>query len=142
MPLVTAVSEADGVRHTVGTGVVTDRDFVDGYAAMVADPGYDPALDHLVDLTAVDRFDVTSLGARELGDLMRLSDALIPDGVRPKVAAVAATDEGITLLWMYRSVREHGGSPVEFGIFRSVGEARSWLGLSPAESAAVNLDRP
>ncbi len=135
MPLVTVVSEHDGVRHTVGTGVVTDRDFVDGYAAMVADPSYDPSLDHLVDLTAVERFDVTSLGARELGDLMRLSDALIPDGVRPKVAAVAASDEGITILWLYRSVREHGGSSVEFGIFRSLSEARGWLGLSSNRNA-------
>ena len=77
-----------------------------------------------------------SLGARELGDEMKLSDALIPDGVRPKVAAVAATDEGITLLWLNRSVREHGGSPVEFGIFRSLSEARSWLGLPSNHSAA------
>ena len=136
MPLSTAVSEQDGVRHTIGTGVVTDRDFVDGYAAMVADPSYDPCLDHLVDLTAVERFDVSSLGARELGDEMKLSDALIPEGVRPQVAAVAATDEGITLLWLYRSVREHGGSPVEFGIFRSLSEARSWLGLPSNHSAA------
>jgi hypothetical protein len=135
MPLVTVVSEHDGVRHTVGTGVVSDRDFVDGYAAMVADPSYDPSLDHLVDLTAVERFDVTSLGARELGDLMRLSDALIPEGIRPKVAAVAASDEGITILWLYRSVREHGGSPVEFGIFRSLSEARGWLGLSSNRNA-------
>ena len=67
---------------------------------------------------------------------MRLSDALIPDGVRPKVAAVAASDEGITLLWLYRSVREHGGSPVEFGIFRSLSEARGWLGLSSTHNAA------
>lgn len=134
MPLVTFVSEADGLRVTVGAGVVTDRDFVDGYAAMVADPTYDPSLDHLVDLSAVERFDVTALGARELGDLMRLSDALIPEGIRPKVAAVAGSDEGITILWLYRSVREHGGSPVEFGIFRSVADARNWLGLSAHNS--------
>jgi hypothetical protein len=136
MPLVSVVSEADGVRHTVGIGTVTDREFVDCYAAMVADPSYDPSLDQLVDLTAVERFDVTSVGARELGDLMNLSDALIPDGVRPKVAAVAASDEGIALLWLYRSVREHGGSPVEFGIFRSLADARSWLGVSRAQSTS------
>jgi hypothetical protein len=137
MPLVTFISEADGLRVTVGAGVVTDRDFVDGYAAMVADPTYDPSLDHLVDLSVVERFDVTALGARELGDLMRLSDAIVPDGVHPKVAAVAGSDEGITILWLYRSVREQGGSPVEFAIFRSVSDARSWLGLSPAENAVV-----
>jgi hypothetical protein len=134
MPLVTFISEAEGLRVTVGANVVTDRDFVDGYAAMVADPNYDPSLDHLVDLSAVQRFEVTALGARELGDLMRLSDALIPEGVQPKVAAVAGSDEGITILWLYRSVREHGGSPVEFGIFRSVNDARSWLGLSAHNS--------
>ncbi len=133
MPLISVVSNS--VRYTVGSGTLTDRDFVDCYAAMVADPSYDPSLDQLVDLTAVDRFDVTSGGARDLGDLMRLSDALIPDGVRPKVAAVATSDEGIAILWMYRSVREHGGSPVEFAIFRSLDDARSWLGLSPGHSA-------
>ena len=135
MPLVSVVSNC--VRYTVGTGTLTDRDFVDCYAAMVADPGYDPSLDQLVDLTAVERFEVTSVGARELGDLMRLSDALIPDRVRPRVAAVAASDEGIAILWMYRSVREHRGSPVKLAIFWSLDDARSWLGLSPAQSAAV-----
>ena len=135
MPLVSVVSNS--VRYTVGSGTLTDRDFVDCYAAMVADPGYDPSLDQLVDLTTVERFDVTSVGARELGDLMRLSDALIPNGVRPRVAAVAASDEGIAILWMYRSVREHRGSPVRLAIFRSLDDARSWLGLSPAESSAV-----
>ena len=135
MPLASVVSNS--VRYTVGSGTLTDRDFVDCYAAMVADPSYDPSLDQLVDLTAVERFGVTSVGARELGDLMRLSDALIPDGVRPRVATVAASDEGIAILWMYRSVREHGGSPVTLAIFRSLDDARSWLGLSPARSAAV-----
>jgi hypothetical protein len=136
MPLVSVVSEDDGVRYTVGSGTLTDRDLVDCYAAMVADPRYDPSLDQLVDLTAVERFDVTNTGARELGELMTLSDALIPDGVTPRVAAVAGSDEGIALLWLYRSVREHGGSPVDFAIFRSLSDARSWLGLS-AQNAAV-----
>ena len=135
MPLVSLVSNS--VRFTVGSGTLTDRDFVNCYAAMVADPSYDPSLDQLVDLTTVERFDVTSVGARELGDLMRLSDALIPEGMRPKVAAVAASDEGIAILWMYRSVREQGGSPVELAIFRSLDDARSWLGLSRAQSTAV-----
>ena len=135
MPLVSVVSNS--VRYTVGSGTLTDRDFVDCYAAMVADPSYDPSLDQFVDLTAVERFDVTSVGARELGDLMRLSDALIPEGIRPRVAAVAASDEGIAILWMYRSVREHRGSPVELAIFRSLEDARTWVGLSPAQSGAV-----
>ena len=135
MPLVSVVSNS--VRYTVGSGTLTDWDFVDCYAAMVADPSYDPSLDQFVDLTAVERFDVTSVGARELGDLMRLSDALIPEGIRPRVAAVAASDEGIAILWMYRSVREHRGSPVELAIFRSLEDARTWVGLSPAQSGAV-----
>jgi hypothetical protein len=33
-------------------------------------------------------------------------------------------------------VREHGGSPVEFEIFRSLSEARSWLGLSSTHHRA------
>jgi hypothetical protein len=136
MPLVSFVSEPERVRHTVGSGTLSDRDLVDCFAAMVEDQSYDPSLDQLVDLTAVERFDVTNGGARELGDLMMLSDALIPEGVRPKVAAVAASDEGIALLWLYRSVREHGGSPVNFAIFRSLSDARSWLGLA-AQNAAV-----
>ena len=135
--LVSVVSEADRVRHTVGTGVLSDRDFVDCYGAMVADPAYDPSLDQLVDLTGVERLEVTSVGASELGDLMTLSDALIPEGIRPKVALVASSDEGIAILWLYRSVREHAGSPVQFAIFRSLGDARSWLGLPSAQSVVL-----
>jgi hypothetical protein len=137
MPLTSRFSDSDGVRYTVGSGTLTDQDLVEFFGTMVANPAYDPSLDHLIDLSGVERFEVTNHGARELAQLMELSDGLIPRGARPKAAAVATSDEGLALLWLYRSVREHRGSRVELAVFRSMANARLWLGLPDAPGVAV-----
>ncbi len=124
------------LRHAVGEETLTDRDLLAAWGDALADPAYDPAADNLVDMSRVDRFEVTPRGAQRLADVMAMCAKPPAPGVRPRVAFVAPDDYAFGLLRMYEMYREQQGAPARFFVARSIEEARCWLAL-PRVDAVV-----
>jgi hypothetical protein len=133
MPLDIWLDAEERLRHTVGHGTLTDRDLLEAWGDALADPAYDPSADNLVDMSSVERFEVTPLGARRLADVMQMCARAPAPGVRPKVACVAPSDDAFTVLRFYEMYRELQGSQSRHFVCRTVEEARCWLGLPKVE---------
>ena len=116
------------VRHSVLEGTVGDDELVDAYAAVLADPDFDPTLSDLVDARTVRRLDVTPAGVRRLADLVQQIDRL---ALPTKVAVVASDDVAYDTARMYEALRAGQQAPAEHRVFRDMTDARRWLGLSP-----------
>ena len=121
------------LRHAVARGTLTDRDLLEAWGDALADPDYDPAADNLLDVSGVERFEVTPVGAQRLADVMALCARPAPEGVRPRVACVAPGDDAFSVLRMYEMYRELQGAASRFFVCRTMEEARCWLALPRIE---------
>src|SRR5918999_1463155 len=101
MPLDIWLDAEERLRHTVGHGTLTDRDLLEAWGDALADPAYDPSADNLVDMSSVERFEVTPIGAQRLADVMAMCAPTPKPGVRPRVALVAPTDDAFSVMRMY-----------------------------------------
>jgi hypothetical protein len=135
MPLDIWLDADQHLRRAVARGTLTDRELLEAWGDALADPTYDPTADNLVDMSSVDRFEVTPVGAQRLADVMAMCARPAPPGVRPRVACVAPTDDAFTVLRMYEIYRELQGSTSRYFVCRTIEEARCWLGLP-------KIDRP
>ena len=117
------------LRRAVARDTLTDRDLLEAWGDVLADPDYDPALDNLVDMSGVESFQVTTAGAQRLADVMAMCAKPPAPGVRPRVAFVAADDHSFDVLRLYEMYRETQGAPARFFVARSIEEARCWLAL-------------
>jgi len=122
------VDAAARVRHAVLEGTIDDDELVSAYAAVLADPDFDPTLNDLVDARGVRRVDVTPVGVRRLADLVQQLDRL---ALPTRVAVVAPDDVAYDTARMYEALRIGQHAPAEHRVFRDMAEARSWLGLGP-----------
>lgn len=120
------VDPAARVRHAILEGTVGDDELVDTYAAVLADPDFDPTLNDLVDARGVRKIDVTPAGVRRLADLVQQVDRLL---LPTKIAVVAADDVAYETARMYELMRAGQGAPAEHRVFRDMTEAQRWLGL-------------
>jgi hypothetical protein len=135
MPLDIWLDADEHLRHAVARGTLTDRDLLEAWGDALADPAYDPAADNLVDMSGVERFEVTPVGAERLAAVMAMCARPAPPGVRPRVACVAPSDDAFVVLRMYEMYRELQGSPSRYFVCRTMEEARCWLALP-------RIDRP
>jgi hypothetical protein len=135
MPMDIWLDDERRLRHAVARGTLTDRDLLEAWGDALADPGYDPAIDNLIDISGADRFEVTPAGAQRLADVMAMCAKPPAPGVRPRVAFVAPTDRAYDVIRMYEVRRERQGAPARFFVCRSIEEARCWLGLPRTEGA-------
>jgi hypothetical protein len=133
------VDADERLRYAVARGTLTDRDILEAWGDALADPAYNPAVDSLVDMTAVERFEVTPLGAQRLADVMAMCAPEPAPGVRPRVACVAPSDDAYDVLRLYERYRERQGALARFFVCRSIAEARCWLGLPKVEPADGRL---
>ena len=117
------------LRRAVARETLTDRELLEAWGDALADPHYDPSCDNLVDMSGVERFEVTPRGAQRLADVMAMCAEPPAPGVRPRVAFVAPTVDAYDVLRMYEMYRERQGEPSRFFVCRSMEEARCWLGL-------------
>lgn len=122
------MDSAARVRHAVLEGTIDDDELVSTYAAVLADPDFDPTLNDLVDARGVRRVDVTPVGVRRLADLVQQIDRL---ALPTRVAVVAPDDVAYDTARMYEALRIGQHAPAEHRVFRDMAEARSWLGLGP-----------
>ena len=116
------VDPAARLRTSTYEGVVTEREVIDTYEKLLADPNYDATLNDLADLRAVERLEVSTEVVYRVAGLYEPLDQL---GIRRRIAIVAPADHIFGLARMFESVR--AGAPEQIAVFRDIDEARAWL---------------
>ena len=121
MPLTYRVNADERLIVTTATGTLTDRDIMDHKQALVDDPHVEPGMAELTDVRGVTELAVTPDGIRMFTsfDRVHASDA-------GRLAIVASEDFMFGMARMYQM----RGTDDSVGVFRSVEDARAWLGLS------------
>jgi hypothetical protein len=110
------------------SGVITEEELLTTYATLVADPGYDPTFDDLVDLREVERLELSAAAIRQLATMFVPLDAV---SGHTRTAIVAASDAVFGMSRMYEMLRGDE-VPEEIRVFRSYEEATAWLADRPA----------
>ena len=119
---------ASRIRVAEFSGRVNAEELLSSYSALIAAVDYDPTVDDLVDMRAVEHLE---LGADAV---QRLVSLFIPlDGTAPptRLAIVAPSDELFGMARMYQILRTD--APGEIEVFRDRVDADRWIGLLPVE---------
>lgn len=130
MPIVVETDQRRRVRYASASGVLTDADVLEGYAAVLADPAYDATLDMVFDCSDVEWVAVAPSTIKQIAELVALADRAIPSGIHPRAAIVAPADVAFGMARMYQARRESQDTPREYFVCRTMAEARGWLGLT------------
>jgi hypothetical protein len=113
------IDKLDGIVHTEASGTLTDPDVREYQHRLKADTNFDPAYREFFNLSEVNDFRLTLMG-------IRIWAANSPWGDSTQRAFVARSDLVYGMLRMHQSLLDL--SPQEVAVFRTVGEAWSWLG--------------
>jgi hypothetical protein len=106
------------------SGEVREAELLEVAAKLASDPAIPPGHRELVDLTRLEDTDVTAGALRRVAQIYADTDERPEDS---RVAIVAPRDLFFGLSRMYEVYRD--GSPLRLRIFRTLPEARAWLGL-------------
>lgn len=123
MPIRARIDFRQRVVTIVLDGVVTDEDVRRLRSDLVEEPDFDPHFDHLVDMTAVERVEVS----------LELRMALVESsifGKESRRALVAARPLQIGFARQHALMYSDEGSADRVRVFASREEAESWLGLA------------
>lgn len=116
------IDKEAGVVYSSASGIATDDEFLSHQRLLSRDPDFRPHFRQLLDGRAITELKVTAAGIRAL-------IAGNPWGKGAKRALVTADDTAYGLARMFELGRP---SPQdEFRVFRTIAEARDWLGLPP-----------
>jgi len=122
--------EERNILYTRFFGVVIDKDLTDQAEAVAADPRIKPGVRELVDLSGVEDIQ-GSPSSLELNIQIDSAHGEKLAGMR--TAIVASTDLLFGFSRMYQALAELRRSPLTVEVFRTVEEAREWLGLQNDE---------
>jgi len=122
--------EENNILYTRFFGVVIDKDFRDQADAVTADPWIKPGVRDLVDLSGIEEIQGSSISLEHNIQIDCVNCEKLA-GMRTPI--VASTDLLYGFSRMYQSLAELRGSPLTVEVFRTVGEAREWLGLQDDE---------
>lgn len=111
------------------TGRVTDAEFVELYAALMADDDYGLGTNELADLRDVDALDVSAAALRRVEEITE--DRYAGSDASFRTAILASRDHPYGIGRMYEVFAEDG--PEHVRVCRDPGTALSWLGLDPGE---------
>jgi hypothetical protein len=127
MPIDYTIDHSRRLVIATGRGIVTSDDIFD-YQQEVWSRSEVSGYDELMDMTDVERIDLRSVD--RIKRLAELSASMDPAAVQSRFAIVAPGDYAFGLGRMYESYRRlEGRSTKQVGVFRSMGEARAFLGL-------------
>ena len=118
-----SIDEALRRRAATFRGPITDRELIDAYSTLLADPAYDAALDDFIDLRHVTHMGVTSAG---LHRLIGMYDERDSPGFVTRAAILAPTDVLYGVSRMFQTMRGEG-HPDELEVFRTLDESLGWL---------------
>lgn len=122
MAIRTSIDSERRLAVTVLEGIVTDEDVRASQRGIAALPGFDPAFDHLVDMTRADRVDV-SLEVR-----MAVAEGSVFNEDTRR-ALVAAEPHQLGFARQHALLRSGDASVDQVRVFTSREEAEAWLGL-------------
>jgi hypothetical protein len=131
MPVEYTYDEENKVMYTRFFGLVTEKDLKDQAEAVAADSRIEPGVRELVDLSGVE--DIQG-GASGLEENIRIDSAHGEKLAGLRTAIVAPTDLLYGFSRMYQSLAELREAPSTIEVFRTVEEAREWLGLKGDEA--------
>lgn len=122
MPAGFQIDAERGLIVSQASGVVTEDDLREHQTKLRQDPDFDPGYDQLWDFRDVTEISVSSEAIRDLARARSFDP-----GARR--ALVAVSDVGFGVARMFAAL--HDDAPEEVQVFRSVEEARDWLGTAP-----------
>jgi hypothetical protein len=122
--------EENNILYTRFFGVVIDKDLKEQAEAVAGDPRIKPGVRELVDLSGVEDIQ-GSPSSLELNIQIDIANREKLVGMR--TAIVAGNDLLYGFSRMYQSLAEVRESPLTVEVFRTVEEAREWLGLQDDE---------
>jgi len=122
--------EENNILYTRFFGVVVDKDLRDQGDAVAADPRIKPGVRELVDLSGVEEIQGSS---SSLEHNIQIDCANSEKLAGMRTAIVAGTDLLFGFSRMYQAFSELRESPLTVEVFRTVEEAREWLGLQGDE---------
>jgi hypothetical protein len=102
------------------SGLVTAEDFLEHGKRLAEDPAFDPSFDQILDLREATQVELPTPALKGMASLR-----LFTAGSRR--ALVASRDLAFGLARMYESLR--ADAPESIKAFRTMEEARAWLGL-------------
>ncbi len=114
------IDKEAGVVYSSASGIATDEEFLSHQRLLSRDPDFRPHFRQLLDGREITELRVTPAGIRAL-------IAGNPWGKGAKRALVAADDTAFGLARMFELGRPNPQD--EFRVFRTIAEAREWLGL-------------
>lgn len=112
------------LRRAIFQGVITEPILFQTYTQLLSEPDYDPTLDDLVDMSLVERLEVSSRGIRQLVELFA-DPAAAP--AANKLAIVSAKDHIFGMARMYEILSSNTLEQIQ--VFRNLKEAERWLGI-------------
>ncbi len=118
------------VLYTRFFGVVIDEDLTVQAKKLAADPRIKPGLREIADLSDIEKVQASSSSLGANIDIDRAHSEKL-SGMR--TAVVAPTDFLFGFARMYELLAELQGSPSKVSVFRTVDEARRWLGLNDGD---------
>jgi hypothetical protein len=124
MPLTHQVVKEQRLIVIVGSDVVAAADIVANRQALLTDPDFDPSFDALVDFTQVPQ---ATLNLDAIRTLSR--EPIFARSSR--IAVVPAVSGGLTrfeMARMYETYREVSAMGDRLRVFRTLEQARKWLG--------------
>ena len=122
MPVISQVDSSLGVVFSMFQGVVTQEDIWSQVERLNTDPAFQPSFNHLVDTRGATRFDVSEEGMHMVSSHSVFNE-------KSRRAIVAEKDVMFGVARMYQLLRETHKKPDQVRIFRTMEEARRWLGL-------------
>ena len=126
MPIEYTYDEENNTLYTRFFGVVIDQDLRDQAEAIGADSRIKPGARELVDLAGIEEVQASPAS---LEDNIQTDLAHSEKLAGMRTAIVAGTDFLFGFARMYKSLAELEESPVTVGVFRTLEDAREWLGL-------------
>ncbi len=125
MPITSQIDSSLGVVFSKFQGVVTPEDISAQVESFKTDPAFQPSFNHLIDTRGATRFDISSSGMRAVSMHSIFNE-------KSRRAIVAEKDEMFGIARMYQLLRDAQEKPDQVQVFRTMAEARRWLGLDEA----------
>lgn len=123
MPWTSRVDPAARLVYTRVSGTLRWDDAVAHRAALAADPRFEPTFHHVLDLSGVDRVDLTTPDVMDLA-----GDSILVAPARQAIVAPADVVFGISR--MYDSYRQRSSDHEQIEVCRTLAEARARLALN------------
>lgn len=131
MPISYSISAPDNLVATKAEGTLTDADIIDHKERLSVDPDFAPGMLELSDVRDVTSLEVTPEGIRRFTAF----DKGNSESDRGHRLAIVASEDFIFGMARMYQMQAPEGDQAGVSVFRSIEEARSWLGLDEASPA-------